>query len=216
VSEDGPLRVAVVTGGHAFDVVSFTDMFRDLEGIRAYVQHMDDFVGSKRDLRDRYEVILFYTMLREGPEDALRAVLSRPTERGQGIVMLHHAVLAYPDWVFWDDLVGIVNRHVDDSFQYHHDQRLSMHVADPDHPITAGIADWDLIDETYVMNEPGPQSHLLLATEHPRSMKAIAWTRSSGKSRVFCHQGGHDEQAFADLGFRRLLRAGIFWTAGRT
>ena len=37
------IRVAVVTGGHSFNVVEFHDLFGQLSGIRAYIQHMDDF-----------------------------------------------------------------------------------------------------------------------------------------------------------------------------
>jgi type 1 glutamine amidotransferase len=168
-------------------------------------------------------VVLFYTMLLEGPTDEgrpgyagkPRTALSGPGNRGQGIVMLHHAVLAYPEWSVWDDMVGIRNRRIDESFEYHHDQKLRMRIADPDHAITRGLEDWQLVDETYVMNEPGSDSRILLSTEHPRSMSAIAWTRSFAKSRVFCYQGGHDNQAFANEGFRAFLRRGILWAAGR-
>lgn len=217
------VRVAVVTGGHAFDVVGFSDMFRDLAGISAYLQHMEDYAASREQTRNGYDVVLFYTMLLEGPADEgrpwfagkPRKALSGLGRPGRGIVMLHHSLLAYPDWPVWDEMVGIQDRRVDERFEYHHDQRLSVRVVDPDHAITDGLEDWDLVDETYVMGEPKSGNRILLATDHPRSMKAIAWTRTFASSRVFCYQGGHDNQAFADEGFRTVLRRGILWAGGR-
>ena len=37
-SPDKPVRVAVVTGGHFYEVVEFHRLFRSLDGIDAYVQ----------------------------------------------------------------------------------------------------------------------------------------------------------------------------------
>ena len=47
------LKVAVVTGGHSFNVMSFHEFFRGLDGIDAYVQHIGDFCSSPEDMRDR-------------------------------------------------------------------------------------------------------------------------------------------------------------------
>ena len=90
-----------------------------------------------------------------------------------------------------------------------------MSVADRRHPITRGLDDWELTDETYVMNEPVDGSRILVATDHPRSMQAIAWTRTVNGTRVFCYQGGHDARAYNDPGFRRLLLRGLTWAGGR-
>ncbi len=72
-----------------------------------------------------------------------------------------------------------------------------------------------MVDETYTINEPGPETHTLLTTDHPHSMHALAWTRTFGKARVFCCALGHDAQAFDNPNFRALLSRGITWAAGR-
>ena len=72
---------------------------------------------------------------------------------------------------------------------------------------------WDMIDETYTMAEPGGESRILLTIEHPKSMKAIGWTRQYKKSRVFCLESGHDNQTWANAGFREVLRRGLLWCA---
>ena len=68
--KDAPVRTAVVTGGHSYDVVNFQRLFRGLDGIEPYVQHMDDFASSDEDVRDSYDTVVFYTMLTDGPSDA--------------------------------------------------------------------------------------------------------------------------------------------------
>jgi type 1 glutamine amidotransferase len=79
--------------------------------------------------------------------------------------------------------------------------------------ITSNLDNWEMINETYVMQCPDKSSNILITTKHPNSMKAIAWTRKYKNSRVFCCQLGHDYQAYNHPKFRRLLHQGIHWLA---
>jgi hypothetical protein len=217
---EGRVRVAVVTGGHAYDVVNFHRLFRELPGVDAYIQHMDDFASTPAELRDAYDVALFYIMLMEGPTDEgrpwyegkPRAALSHLGETEQGIVVLHHALLAYPTWELWDEVVGVPDRR---EFGYDMDQTLRIAVTATEHHITAGLRAWEMVDETYTMNEPGDDNTVLLTTDHPKSMTSIAWTREFRNSRVFCFQSGHDNQTWIDASFREVLARGIQWCARR-
>ena len=65
------------------------------------------------------------------------------------------------------------------------------------------------------MEEPAVDSHILLTTDDPQSMKSIAWTRCYKKARVFCFQSGHDQRAYANPSFRLVIGRGIQWVAGR-
>ena len=51
-SGDAALRLAVVTGGHPYDVLHFHTLFRSLPGVDAYIQHMDDFTTTPEPVRD--------------------------------------------------------------------------------------------------------------------------------------------------------------------
>jgi trehalose utilization protein len=212
-----PLTVAVITGGHSYDVINFHKFLRGLAGVDAYLQHIDDFATSPDALRDSYDVLLFYIMMREGPTDDLpgfrgkpRRALERLGQTAQGLVILHHGLLAYPEWPQWHALVGIQDRQL---HGYAHDETLAIKVADTSHPITHGLADWTLVDETYDMADVGPDSTILLTVEHPNSMTTVAWTRQYRQSRVFCLQLGHDNQAWADPGFQTVVTRGITWSA---
>jgi len=41
--KDELVKVAVITGGHSYNVQGFHQLFRSLKGIDAYVQHIQDF-----------------------------------------------------------------------------------------------------------------------------------------------------------------------------
>lgn len=220
------LRVAVVTGHHPFDLPAFTQLFRDLPepvkgiSIDPYIQHLDDFVVDEGRARDSYDAVVFYNFHQETPgpeaEDpwyqaGLRAALERLGETDQGIVVLHHALLAFREWPFWSELVGIQQR----GFGYHNDQQVQVQIADPDHPITRGLENWDIVDETYTVNEPSSNVHVLLTTDHPRSMRTLAWTHTFKQARVFCYESGHGATAYKNATFQTVLARGIAWVAHR-
>ena len=212
------IKAAVVTGHHPFDVPAFHAAFRSFPDVDFYPQHMEDFSVSAGGARDQYDVVVFYNMHTETPtgegpwyEKSAQSALESLGESEQGILVLHHAILAYPEWDFWRDLVGIEDR----SFSYHMDQQLHVEVANQDHPITARLSGFDLTDETYKMASPGEDSEALLTTAHEQSMKTLAWTRQFRNARVFCYQCGHDNAAFANHGFRTVLHRGLQWLAGR-
>ena len=214
-----PIKTAVVTGGHSYDVPNFHRLFRALPGLDVYIQHMDDFASSSVEVRDSYDVVVFYTMLMEGPRDEglvwhqgkPKSVLEHLGETSQGIVMLHHALLAYPQWQPWADLVGIPER----TFGYYMAQTVTSQIVDSSHPIMQGINAWEMVDETYTTASTGSDSHVLITYDHPQSMRTIAWTRSHKQSRVFCYQAGHDNDTWQDTNFREVLRRGIAWAGQR-
>ena len=218
MTEAARVRTAVVTGQHPYDVPAFIECLGALEGVAAYPQHMEDFCADAGGARDNYGAAVFYhfhqaTPTGEGPwyEAPMKAALERIGQTEQGIVVLHHALLAFRDWPFWVDLVGVQDR----GFGYHVNQTLDIEIRQPDHPITRGLAPWTQLEETYTMGEPGPDSEVLLTVEHPLSMKCLAWTREFGQARVFCLQLGHDRAAFEHPSFREALSRGIRWVARR-
>lgn len=210
------INVAVVTGGHAFNVPEFQHLFKCMTGITAYIQHLDDFACASEKQRDSYDVILLYIMMMEGPTDDLPGFRNKPKKAlerlgssPQGIVVMHHGLLAYPEWSMWNDLVAIDERKLQN---YEHDVSLSIRVEPIQHPITNGISDWQMIDETYNLNDPNNSVEPLLSVAAPNSMKTIAWTHTFKQSRVFCLQLGHDEQAWQNNSFQKLLSQAIAWT----
>ena len=215
----GKIKTAVITGHHPYDVVNLQRLFRGIVEIDAYPQNMEDFVTDTGHGPSGYDVVVFYNYhlpTPGGDEDALssetRAALDGLAKSGAGILLLHHAILAYPEWQLWSDIAGIPERRAAGSDVQ---QRVRMGIAVSDHPITAGLEPWEIVDETYDMNDASEGCEVLLTTGHPRSMRTIAWTREHNGARVFCYQSGHDDLAFDNPSFRIVLSRGIQWLAGR-
>jgi hypothetical protein len=207
-----PIMTAVVTGSHAFDVPAFHRMWRSFGGIDTYVQDIDTLLADYGKSFDSYDVFAFYNMPRSGPEGKVLEGLARFGQRNQGIVIIHHGLLAFNDWSGWVEMCGT---RKGDNFSYHDGQTVKVEIADADHPITRGLAPFEIKDETYCIPDAAADSRVLLTTPHPKSMRTIAWTRQFKQARVFCIALGHDALAYDNPSFRTLIERGVAWAAGR-
>lgn len=209
------LTVALVIGGHPFDVPAALDAFDSLPGLAVYPQDLPSFVADE-DAVDTYDAAVFYHFhgngfgvdLTDEFDQRSREAIPGWGDAGLGMVVLHHGIPAFPDVEAWSEVCGIEDRDVTPHF----DQDVPIDVADAGHPITEGLDPWTMRDETYEM--PEPEGRVLLSTDHPRSMDALAWTREYRASDVFCYQSGHGPPAFGTPEFRTVLGRGIRWVAG--
>jgi hypothetical protein len=225
------VTVAVVTGSHSFDVVGFHNLLRSLDGIDAYVQHLEDFVADRGNARANYDAVLLYNFQRETPPEEgqargwlgrARGVLEELGQTEQGVLVVHHAFNAYPQWEFWSDLVGMVHTDRNSDLERMgarcHFGDIRHVIVDPEHPITRGLSDWVMYGEgwdfgTYRL---GPGCQPILRTDFPlMRLKETAWTHQLGKARVFCLQPGHDDKIFDHPNYRMVLERGIKWVARR-
>ena len=205
------ISVAIITGQHLFHVPGFHALLRSLPGVIFYMQDLENFCGDEARVRDAYDVLLFYNYHRTGPEGKVLEALGRLGEADQGIFVMHHAILAFPEWDGWTAITGLRDR----SFEYYHDETVNIHVCDRDHPISAGMSDWTMRDETYLMADASEGSQVLMTTEHPRSMSTVAWVRQHRGARVFCLESGHGIETYSDPNFRNVVLRGIQWAAGQ-
>jgi len=209
------IKVAVVTGKHAFDIPGFQHMFTHMSNMDFYLQDLENFVVDAGKFNDDYDVVLFYNFHQPTPVTGeqngsqILNSIKRLVENGQGIFVLHHAILAFPNWDTWSQIVGITDRR----FGYHGNQTVQTDLINDSHPITYSLKSWRMIDETYTMNEVGDDSQALIAIDHVNSMRTVGWTRHYGNGRVFCYQSGHDNQAFSNPNFRTIVFRGIQWLA---
>jgi len=211
--EKDKINVAVIVGNHPYDVVDFQRAFRSVDNAECYVQHMEQFTSSPKEWRQWYDVVVFYNMHTEIPKDGdwvcgdAKTALEELGETKQGIFILHHAILAYREWELWSEICGIDDR----GFGYYVNQTVELNIKDKTHPITAGLSDFTLNDETYTMKNAGEGSHILIAANHPKSMETMAWVRQYKASPVFCYASGHDKATFGNESFRKILKQAIEW-----
>ncbi len=217
----GKIRVLVVTGGHDFEKEPFFQMFKDNPEItfRA-AEHPNMHALLKPESAKNFDVLVFYDMHQEISDDAKADFLAW-LKAGKGLVVLHHAIADYQKWPEYAKIIGAkyyLEKTTLDGVQkarsvYEHGVRFKVHVADPDHPVTRGVSDFEVHDETYNLFDVYPDTHPLLTTDEPKSNKVIGWAKTYSQARVVYLQGGHDHFAYENPSYRKVLQQAIQWTA---
>lgn len=91
---------------------------------------------------------------------------------------------------------------------------FDVNIVDSHHPVSAGLADFTVWDEPYVVDHDDVQ--VLARMDHPENGDMpVAWVKPHGEGRVFYCSLGHGTPAFANDGVRSLLVRGLRW-AGNT
>lgn len=221
---EGKVRVLVVTGGHAYEKEPFEELFNSIPDIVArHAAYPQAAELLKPELAADTDVIVFYDMWAKGISPEQQQAFVALLNQGIGIVALHHTLAAHAEWPEYQKLIGgrffLQDREVDGKTLpksgYDHDQDIDVKIADVEHPITRGLKDFTIRDETYCRYDTDPQARVLLTTEHPKSDRELAWVTQYGPSRVFTLQLGHDHFAYEHPAYRQLIARGIRWAAGR-
>jgi type 1 glutamine amidotransferase len=217
------IRVLLVHGGHDFETNQFLEVFRDNPDIDfKVVQQPAAQAWFKADKAGEYDVLVLYDMWQNISEEGKADFVSL-VKQGKPLVALHHSLGSYQKWSEYANMIGgqyHLDKWMDHGIEkpgstYHHDVDFRVQVADPYHPITRGLGDFAIRDETYGGVEVKPQAHVLLTTDEPSNGHNLAWWKTYGAARVVYLQLGHDHQAYENPNYRRLVRQAIAWAAGR-
>ena len=213
------LNVAVLVEGHPYDVVEFQNMLWSFNNCNCFVQPLDLFCQDEKN-RDWYDVVLFYNMELKKLEESspiYQYLTGHMGKTKQGIILLHHGILSYPKWDLWTEVSGVKVRFEEGIFSYHPNEKVRTFPVDASHPITQGIHDFEVVDETYIIGEPDEQGNqAVLTTDNPNSIHTIGWVRTYKNSRVFVYASGHDHMTYNHASFRQILQNAINWCAGRS
>lgn len=220
---DDPIRVLIITGGHDFEREAFFEIFKGEKDITyREVQHPNATRMFRPDKRASYDVIVLYDMWQTITEEDAEAALDLLRE-GKGVVALHHCIASYNDSPEYEQIIGgkyflKETKEGDKTIPastYKHDQTINVHIADPDHPITKGMKDFTIHDETYGSFRVREGVHRLLETDHPLSGTTIGWCHKYEASRIVYIQLGHDHLAYNNPNYHQLVQQAIRWAAGR-
>jgi hypothetical protein len=219
----GKVRLLVVTGGHDFENEAFFQMFKDNPEVTFQaVEHPKAQAYFKADAAKAWDVLVLYDMYQPITEEGKADFLARLNE-GKGLVVLHHAIANYQKWPDYAKIIGAryyLEKTTVDGVEkarsiYKHDVNFRVKVANADHPVTRGVKDFDIRDETYNLYDVLPDAQPLLTTDEPTSHKVIGWAKAYGPARVVYLQGGHDHFAYENPSYRQILQQAIRWTAAK-
>ncbi|MGQ9650610.1 MAG: family 16 glycoside hydrolase [Phycisphaerae bacterium] len=213
------LRVLIITGGHDFQRKEFFEMFDGQPDITwQEVQQPEAQKWFAPDKADSYDVMVWYDMYSQISEES-RKNLETLLKKGKPLVAMHHAAGDYQDWPEAIKIIGakfnLKPGPADRKPSFKHGVKVPVRIADPQHPITRFMKDFEIEDETYKDMEFLEGTHPLLTTDEPTSDKVIAWTHTYYKSPVVYIQLGHDAKAYTNPNLRRLVVQSIRFVAGR-
>ena len=215
------IRLLIVSGGHDFDTNQFFQVFKDNPAVTfVAATHPNAHKLLRPESAANFDVLVLYDMWQkidtEGKTNFVNFLKS-----GKGLVSMHHSIANYQDWPEYNTIVGgryyLQPTKVDGVEKarsiWKHDVEVPVRVVDPNHPVTRGVKDFVIHDETYGLYDMLPGSHALLTTEEPTSAKHLAWVKTYGDARVVYLQLGHDKLAYANPNFRQLVAQAIRWAA---
>jgi len=90
---------------------------------------------------------------------------------------------------------------------------MSVAVKAKRHPITRGMKDFVIHDETYKGVWHAPDNHVLLTCDHSTSDEQVGWTRTYKRARICTIQLGHDGKAYTNPNCGKLISRAILWAA---
>lgn len=217
------VKVAVVTGGHAFEHEPFFEMFDGMKTVDYVEAVQKDHSELFENISDwDYDVIVFYNMT-QNISPKRRRNFVKLLGRGVGVVALHHTLGAYQEWPEFKRIIGAkyyLKDTVEDGIthgkgSFKHDLDISVRVTIGNHPITRGMRDFTIHDETYKNCWFDEKNQVLLTTDHATSDETIGWVRRFRKAKVCTIQLGHDSKAYANHNYAQLVERAILWTAGK-
>ena len=215
------LKVLVVTGGHAFERTPFFTLFEGYDDIEYVEAQLKDDSEIFEDISGwDYDVIVFFNMTQKiSPKR--QENFTKLVKDGVGVVALHHCMGSHQEWPEYIKIIGgrynlkasEVGGVKREASTYKHGADFTVHIEDTKHPITRGLGDFEVHDETYKKCSFEKDNHLLLTTNHPDSDRELGWVRKYGKGKVCFIMVGHGPSVYAHPTYRQLVARSIRWSA---
>lgn len=152
-----------------------------------------------------YDLIVFYYTLGE-MSDAQKNGLLNHIASGKGFAGVHCAADSFRECPEYRAMIG---GHFVTHPRY---REYQVNVSDTTHPITAGIEEFMVTDEQYILDYDSRVNVLATGLSKGDTMPVV-WTKNWGEGRVFYLALGHDAKACGQEIFGTLLLRGALWAA---
>ncbi len=203
------IHALVITGGHGFQEEPFWEMFDSFENLSYDAATFPEaFKYLSIEGAKDYDTLVFYDMWQEITLEQ-QAAYQDLLNRGKPIVYLHHALISFQDWPEFRNVVGGYWKPGEGT--YKHDVQFTVQIAEPSHPVTEGLSDFEILDETYGNFSVDSDVHVLLKADHPDSGPVIGWAKMYKNTPLVYIQLGHDGLAYENPNYRKLVDQSIRW-----
>ncbi len=156
----------------------------------------------------KFDVVLFYGSGRNFTDPTQEQGLGDFVRGGGNAAGIHATDAFKQSDVYWHMFAG--------RFSGHGGGKFPVVITDKKHPITAGMEDFEISDETYRHKyHPKAKIHSLVRMNRGKEQQSMAWVQDYGKGRVFNTSLGHGKAAWSNPQFQRLVVRGLYWAAGR-
>lgn len=216
------MRNLLLTGGpyHPFATTSRTlaDLLSQA-GVESVIT--DDVEGALRSARN-FDVLTIYllrwrmlgAMFDDKRDewamslaDDSRAAIVDHLARGRPLLAFHTAAVSFDDWPEWADILGA---RWDWERSSHPPPRPSTIRRTVEHPIVAGIDEFEVVDEIYSFLDTRVITPLLTSARRGQD-QPLLWVRDSGAGRVVYDALGHDDRSLKDPIHSMIIRRACAW-----
>ncbi len=162
-----------------------------------------------------YDAIVFTiysAKLTELPGQAQENLLNYVKE-GKGFFVQHLASASFPKWEEFGKLCG--RKWVMGASGHGPRAVFQANIVDKQHPITAGLADFEVDDELYAKLQGDAKIQVLVTADSDWSKKTepLVFVQNYGKGRVVHNAFGHDRKALMTPNVQKIIARGTEWAA---
>lgn len=207
---DGPRRIEILFLGHdsqhhhSEKLMPLLARPLFLRGINlTYTSDPNDLNEDYLNYFDGVMIYANHDEITSGQEKALK----RFVEEGRALIPLHSASFCFRNSDWFVEAVG-------GQFKSHGVGDFTVDIINSDHPVMAGIEEFETWDETYVHSHINPDMTVLMERVEGDHKEPWTWVREQGKGRVFYTAYGHDERTWSKPQFHQLVANGVIWAVG--
>ncbi len=169
----------------------------------------EDLNELKAENIRKYDVVLFYGSGLNFSDPNQEKGLCDFVRGGGGYAGVHSATDSFKKSDAYWELVG-------GRFAGHGHGKFKVYIHDTDHPITAGLEDFEITDETYSHRyHKNVCMRSLVRMNQGKDRQSMGWVQDYGKGRMFYTSLGHGREAWTNPHFQRLVVRGIYWSVRR-
>jgi type 1 glutamine amidotransferase len=169
----------------------------------------EDLNELKADNIKKYDLVLFYGSGNNFKDPEQEKGLCDFVRGGGAYAGIHSATDSFKKSDAYWELVG-------GRFAGHGGGKYTVYIYDKEHPITKGLEDFEIQDETYRHRyHPNACIRALTRMSRGKERQCMGWVQYYGKGRVFYTSNGHGRAAWVNPHFQRLAVRGMYWAAGR-